>query len=545
MRKVGNAVSNQIYNSEGKKPPVPVDADEADSAMERFIRQKYIKNALQDSTRAGSARSDEGIPPPLPPKNTTKFGFRSASSIFPLSSRARREHKAAVARGYDTASSPPSNKPSKVFGTTVGYDGPDDTERKLERLRDMGFQDQQRNAIILKGVNGNMDRAVEALVRLGEGGGSHSAAPVAPPRELRATRSMTPLNSSASGGFGLGLSVPKRSETDRPTTATSPSTNPFDAMATAQPQTAQSTGALHSSNPYGASNNPFGPPSQQLEVVNQAFQGLSVTTSPPLPFPPSAQTPQFQQYMSISSPSSPQSYQGPNFQNGMHYVQSMNSPVQPQLPMQTGYNPFFTQPPANPPQTQNAFVNNPFARSASVGSPTLSQIPEQTQPVFGQAPFITSSPQPLHNPNTNPFFTGHPSQQGNYQPPQPRHDKASIMALYNQPTQRSAASNTPDSSFTSTTPTIPEDQAVYSHASQPFSPPASGAQPRSVSQSMPGAVASNNPYLNNAGGVAGASQPFTPGRKYSRESVNLSKDMAWTNGRHSPDAFASLSARHV
>jgi hypothetical protein len=35
--------------------------------------------------------------------------------------------------------------------------------------------------------------------------------------------------------------------------------------------------------------------------------------------------------------------------------------------------------------------------------------------------------------------------------------------------------------------------------------------------------------------------PFGSAR--SRESMALGMEMAWNNGRHSPDAFASLSAR--
>src|SRR5688572_27610620 len=207
MRKVGNVVSNQIYNPENKKPPVPVDADEADSAMERFIRQKYTNNVAKKSSNPSSPRFDEGTPPPLPPKNS-KFGFRSAtSSLFPMS-RSKKEKAAAEARG------PPSpnltNKPSKVFGTTVGYDNPDEAEKKLMRLRDMGFQDAQRNAMVLKGVNGDMEKAIEALVRLGEGDRRSPAAssPIDPPT-LRTSKSMTPLSSS-SAGISVGLTVSGR-----------------------------------------------------------------------------------------------------------------------------------------------------------------------------------------------------------------------------------------------------------------------------------------------------------------------------------------------
>jgi hypothetical protein len=60
---------------------------------------------------------------------------------------------------------------------------------------------------------------------------------------------------------------------------------------------------------------------------------------------------------------------------------------------------------------------------------------------------------------------------------------------------------------------------------------------------------STNPFMSGApsSGVAGnpnAATTSDPFAARSRESMNLGLDLAWTNGRHSPDAFASLSARH-
>lgn len=570
MRKVGNVASNQIYNPAGRKPPVPIDADEADSAMERFIRQKYIHNVAAESSKPRSQGSDEGTPPPLPPKNSTKFGFRSASSIFPLSSRAKKEQRTISSSSAGTLASPTlPNKPSKLFGATVDYDGPDDTEVKLTRLREMGFQDAQRNAIVLKGVNGNLERAIEALVRLGEGT-NQSPAPAPPPREptLRATKSMTPLNSSSgSTGLGLSLNVPQKPVSDRPTTSSTTSTNPFDMMPPAQPQTAQSTGTLHNKNPYNGTNNPFGVPSQQVDLVSQAFQGLNVSTSDPAFFTQTngghtVQIPQqqyqqqpYQQYMSPSAPTSPQSYQTMNFQSSMTYPQPI---PQPQQPMQTGYNPFYSQPSSPTPMQQGltvntapgGFANNPFMRSPTrIASPSLGQIPEQAQSNFTQSPFLSASPQPLAT-SANPFFTNmqQPQPQAQAQPyavqhpqqpyyQQPRHDKASIMALFNQPVQGIPKPVTTNTNTVTTTPSIPENQAVYTQSAPAF--PVTPQQPRSVSQPIPG---NTNPYMNQ---TTAQPDPFTSSRHISRESMNLGMDMAWTNGRHSPDAFASLSARHV
>ncbi|XP_044716944.1 putative GTPase activating protein for arf domain-containing protein [Hirsutella rhossiliensis] len=533
MRKVGNVVSNQVYNPGNRKPPVPVDADEADSAMERFIRHKYVNNVPNDIGKPRSPRSDEGTPPPLPPKNSTKFGFRSASSIFPLSSRAKREAKMAAVMGA-RSSTPPglTNKPSKVFGATVDFDGPDEADKKLARLRDMGFLDDQRNAIVLKGVNGSVDRAVEALVRLGEGG---LPGAITSPREhaLRTSKSLTPLSKPA--GSPVGLSVPQNGAQERPTTAsTSSSNNPFDMMAMAQPQTAQSTGSLQHKNPYNSSwadlsTNPFGRPShQQTDAVSQAFQGLTVSAPQQSLFPHRTGD-----YMSPSAPTSPYYHHQPmNFQSAMTYPQ----------PQPASYN------------------NNPFLTQSSSPAQALGPQQNLSIPEQGQSNFVTASPQPLPT-NSNPFFvnslqippqqmsqqsagqaawdpqSAFNQQQPQYQPQ--RQDKASIMALYNRPYQAPQQPMAPGSSLLEQTPSASENQAAYS--ALPARPQAASTtgQPRSVSQPLPG---STNPFLTS-GATAATSGPLSSSRHINRDSMNL--DMAWTNGRHSPDAFASLSARHV
>lgn len=563
--------SNEIYNPENRKAPVPVDADEADSAMERFIRQKYIHNvAAEQPRKPRSPLSDEGTPPPLPPKNTSKFGFRSASSIFPLSSKAKKEAKMANLRAASSEESPElTNKPSKLFGATVDYDGADDTDKKLARLRDMGFHDNQRNAIILKGVNGNVERAVESLVRLGEG----ERPPPAPPKEktLRATRSLTPMTPSTSAYGAVGLSAAYKQDQDRPTTASTTSTNPFDMMNRPQSQTAQSTGTLqNTNNPYNMSTNPFASMASSTGHLDQVFQNMNIASQRSAISPsPSSVSSSFQghhqQLYQHSAPASPQSYQGLGLQSNAAYPssqqpQQQQPPTQQHMPMHpqpTGYNPFFSQPSSPSPQypSQNGmpyntnsqsagqYSGNPYARSPA----PLGQIPEQ-----GQGMFMSTSPLPLASPNTNPFFSNQWSMPGpgaqqmstpqqQYQQ-QPRHDKASIMALYNQaPTnQHKQASFEPQ--FQTQTPVIPENQAVNA-LSTPAPATQHQQQPRSLSQPLPG----TNPYATNsaASPSASASDPFGTTRHISRESMNLGMDMAWTNGRHSPDAFASLSARHV
>ncbi|KAH7011553.1 putative GTPase activating protein for Arf-domain-containing protein [Ilyonectria destructans] len=645
MRKVGNMTSNNLYNPEHRRPPVPIDADEADSAMERFIRQKYMNNVVNGSGKPRSPRIDDDTPPPLPPKNS-KFGFRSASSIFPLSSKSKKDAKLTVTAQTIRSPSPRlTNKPSQVFGATFDLDQPDDTDQKLVRLRDMGFQDTKRNALILKGVNGNLERAIEALVRLGEGSGRPSPLPTPSPREpgLRTSRSLTPLTPNSGGlglGLGAGLSVPTRSATDRPATPSSASTNPFDNLGPAPPQTAQSTGSLQNKNPYGPTN-PFGAPTQhqQADPFGQAFQSMSLSPVQPL-FPhhtggaaaqpvPQQQVPQqvmYQQSMGPSAPISPNGYLPMAF-NNMTYPQ----PVQPQP---TGYNPFFSGPSSpvqqqlpqapqmplsvNTAQSQASY--NPFARSPTrIASPSLGQIPEQSQtsyqsPSVFQNNMVFQSPAPLQHPETatNPFFANAsvnqpaaqigqqaygqqqvaqqqaPQQQAaqqqygqqsfgqqlfGQQPQQPqmqlqqqqqlqlqqqqqqqqlqqqqqmqaqqqfyqpqRPDKASIMALYNQIAPQQPVAPQP-AQHPVLPPTIPENQPMQIPAAMG----APVAQSHNVSQPL---SPTNNPFMNNVTPTTTTTAP-DPFAARSRESMNLGMDLAWTNGRHSPDAFASLSARHV
>ncbi|GKT60324.1 UBA/TS-N domain-containing protein [Colletotrichum tofieldiae] len=470
MKKVGNVRSNQIYNSDNKKPPVPVDADEADSAMERFIRTKYVNNNPVPARKQHSGLSDEGVPPPLPPKSGGKFGFRSASSIFPLSSRLRKDSslRNTMSSPRDMPRSPsPSdlpNKPSKVFGASVSYEQ-EDTERKLASLRDMGFSDGQRNAMVLKGVSGNLERAIETLVRLGEP--DRRSPSLTGPREssLRATRSHANLSTSS------GLSAPQQTFSDHPQSpSTASSNNPFD-MLPPQPQSSQSTGTLQNKNPYA--NNPFGAPTQQQQDINQAFGNMSLAPAQPLfphhtgglPAPqPFAQPQQmYQQSMTPPVPQQQQNYNPMGFNSNMTYPQ----PIQPQT---TGYNPFFTnqtQPQqqqslgANTASASGPFANNPFTRSPTrIQSPSLAQEAAQAE---------TAAPQqPSHDPNMS---------------------------------MQTAGSKNPFLANGTTSPVVAPVQGLGMEVG-----------------------------------------PRKPG--VSRESMAFT-DMQWTNGRHSPDAFASLSARHM
>jgi len=588
MRKAGNAVSNKLYNPDGKKPPVPVDADEADGAMERFIRQKYVNRALSTTKRRPGAIEPDDNPPPLPPKPPSRFGIRSASSIFPLGSKARKENEPTSPRG--SPQQPPlRNKSSGVFGVSVDRDsaGGDDTERKLAKLRDMGFADDHRNSMVLKGVGGNLEKAIEALVRLGEGGGRTALLTPARAATMPLTRSLTP---------GANL------ESSRARPISPASTNPFDMLdppPPPQPLSSQSTGTLQNKNPY-LSTNPFGPPQQSPSAIDLAFQNMSLAPpSQPL-FPNHTggmgqqQNTQVLYQQSMSGPlTAPLPLAGQGF-SGM----GMNgTPAYPQAAPQAGYNPFMATQPAQQPLSINTaqfggnLSTNPFTRSPTrIQSPTLSQIPEQTQQNF------YASPQPMPPQASNPFFAqmtppaqqqfpgqmqmpmqmpqqhmGLAPQMAGYMQQAPRPDTASIMALYNYPQQQQQQQQQqqppsnqnqtffhqqPQDAGQTPTPAQTPNSLFPSHPSQPFPPQQPQPQQPLHQQQQhptpvsPGMMASKNPFVVAAATTTtttAAVQPHrlaeaTPKHNVSRESI-MALGMEWSNGRHSPDAFASLSAR--
>lgn len=156
----------------------------------------------------------------------------------------------------------------------------------------------------------------------------------------------------------------------------------------------------------------------------------------------------------------------------------------------------------NPPQ-QNG--NNPFYMQNQV-PPSASYNPYQTQQAQAQQ-----------------------SQQNAYQqilPQQTRHDKTSIMALYNYP---QIAPSRPLGA-------LPEDSVPSMSG-----PGANGGMQAQRSVTMPiSASGSMNPFLqgptsgqNQMNGVRHASQE-------SQDFMGLGG-----NGRHSPDAFSGLSARYA
>ncbi|OCL11353.1 ArfGap-domain-containing protein [Glonium stellatum] len=378
MKRVGNTESNRHFNPRNIKPQIPMDIDEVDGALERFIRQKYEHKAFSSESRpgtrqnTGSTSSVEDRPPPLPPKPGKRFGFglRAASSTFPMSKTVTPPISPGLGVFPEDPSPPRVNKASRVFGSNVGGPG-DGFESKLTTLRDMGFPDEKRNSTVLKGLNGNLDKAVEALIRLGEGGSTTA-------------RGNTPVPPAKSNVNGITI--------DRTRTAASAasSNNPFDQLdAVPQPpQQQQQQNQMSASlqiHPIGTNGpsyshpasplnpyNPFLSSSQQLpfaqQPVDQTFQNLQLSQN-------QQQQPLFPNRTGGYDSQSQQLQQTNPFQH------SFTPPPVPQIPQI--YNTFLSQQPSYPPQqtfhTPQApqapvSSSNPFLRS------TRSQIFTQTNP---------------------------------------------------------------------------------------------------------------------------------------------------------------------
>lgn len=613
MRKNGNEAVNKIYNPRNVKPPVPIDIDEADSAMERFIRQKYEHRSLEDGKPKPPSRDDSGYhthkssedsPPPLPPKSGRKFGFglRSVSSTshLPRSSDKNSNPSSPRSDTFGSRSPPvPINKQSRVFGASVG-EMSSSFESKLAVLRDMGFPDDKRNATILKGLSGNLERTIESLIRLGEG---------------------------SSPGSGARTPVPKT--TPQPSPNPSTSTNPFDRLDEKNP-TQQNASSATPTKSY----NPFDVPTIQQSSQQSSIQSLEASF----------------QNLQVSQPLFPHSTGGyPSQQQGpAAYQQPLTPPVFPSLqsplvsspqPLNSNYNPFFQSAiPAqssggNPysPQTRSLSPSNPFfghassqaqlgpSASASVFS-APSQQRQYTDPTPSFSTFIFSQPPPQQqqqqysSPQTssNPFasmtasanpsitFQQPQAQPQSLYPSQPtfqnqpqqlapqktgRIDKNSILALYNLAPPPSSSSTTEQTQQAQQTPQS-SDQSQFSAGPSPApslltnslgstpqtqssfnisTPQRSATMPEPMGSPTSG---SRNPFLSST--TPFSSQPSTtaaapgstapsglgiglgsktpqmnnipPRGHMSQGSVDVN---GLQSGRHSPDAFANLSARYA
>ncbi|PYH73651.1 putative GTPase activating protein for Arf [Aspergillus vadensis CBS 113365] len=628
MKSHGNNIMNKIYNPKNVKPPVPTDVDESDACMERFIRQKYQHRSLDEAKQKPPSRHDsgydrpraedrspEGSPPPLPPKPARPFGFglRSASSATNLNRMSNR----------GSAISPQSDSFGASGISVRKGSGDASFDAKLATLRDMGFANERRNAIALRELEGNLDKTIETLVRLGEGNGSVSLAksPAAQP---------TPDAGKSSNPFDQLDARPA-------TRQASGSYNPFDAPVQSQPQAQQApVQSLEQSFQNLQVAQPLFPhstggyPMRQVSLPQPLYQQ---TATPPVPT-------NFAQNAYVSSPQPLDGGNNPFFQTGAQPQASMTPPASNLAQTNPFFNQVAPQPTGmqQPPQSQAA-SNSPFGplrhantmpvmpSSSPFGQPSPFQSQLQSQPQSQPQPQAQPQPQyqmqqHLQQPqgSLNPYQAmtapatpqnaGYLAQpQYGYQAsaqhlaPQPtgRVDKNSILSLYQFSPQPSA---TPEQSqyrpSTAVNPptqtgqpspfnTMPQQQQQQSQPfnampqqqqqqqqqpqqqqSNPLTDPLSASGTRNpffTTAPQPGAPApvptttaqaTTTPYLtttvppqqqqqqqqqqtlNVYGGMPNKPTGFPRGHM-SQQSVDIN---GFQSGRHSPDAFASLSARY-
>jgi hypothetical protein len=586
MKRIGNSESNKTYNPRNVKPQIPIDIDEVDSAMERYIRQKYEQRIYMHDTRPGTRQntgstSSDDRPPPLPPKPTGRFGFglRKAAT----SPRDLTPPVSPGLGGFNHETSPPHvNKPSRVFGSNIQQSG-DGLESKLATLRDMGFPDEKRNSTVLKGLNGNLDRTVEALIRLGE-------------QNPERSRGSTPTPPAKPSANGLSFD---RSNTAPATTA---SNNPFDALDAIaappqQPQQiqqqsyeasfAQTASSSNSYNPflnqvqqaqyqqqqnipqqqqqnYNYQQNPFG----QQQGLEQSLQNMQLSNQQP-------QQPLFPNRTGGYGPTSPPFAQTNPFQ------QSFTPPPMPQIPEQ--YSSFFAPQPQYQSMSSPSSPGNPFLKSSrsQMFSPTnpansnpFGQQPsqEQAQQQTMSNPYMTAqqnqtpttqASNPWQNQQSsqfqqqqNPYQPSFQQQQNFQQPGFQQQNQQQSQQHQNFQQQGFQQQNQQPSGFQQYQSQPGNQQnanpfdknsilSLYNYpqlAPQPSEQPQAATMPPPAATSAAPASGHMNPFTSGHNGQQG--QPLsaaqTPGvRHVSNESVDFAGLMG---GRHSPDAFSGLSA---
>ncbi|KAM5435864.1 Protein gts1 [Microsporum ferrugineum] len=586
MKKNGNIAVNRIYNPRNVKPSIPIDIDEVDSAMERFVRKKYELRALEDGKPKPPSRQDPSYtskpsvdfspsPAALPSKPRSRFGFglRSISSSHLSTSSDRSATSAPSLRRRESLEtqtvSLPNNKQSRTLGVSIADHNNNNgsLESKLERLRDMGFMDEKRNMTILKGLNGDVERCIDTLTRLGE------------KSSISGSRSPTSPTGTQSGYRTSSGS------TDRFTPPSS-SSNPFDKL----PASVATTGTVGISINRAAtagntpveqkqvSHNPF-------DALDQSFQNLQVSSQQPL-FPNmTGGYPSQQGNIQLSRPQQSMTPPVPTMQHQnqlLHQQQqhygavaqpqmnghynpfiSHSTPVTPQpgTPNQTlsPTNPFFTQ--MQQQQTGPQQVNNQqFLLQHHNTMPALSssytyQQPQQQQQIYAQQPAMSAYQTQL--------MQQQPQQPPQFQQPQKAHriDKSSILALYNfsqppptipeQPQQQqqqqqqqlphlqtnTAFSTNPYQANTNTSPMVlsaPATTGSYANHNPFFT--STNSTPSQPASMVPTAPSQTQGPAHSAPNNVGFARTHV-----SQESIDIRQAHS---GRHSPDIFASLSARY-
>ncbi|GAB7337609.1 hypothetical protein MBLNU457_g2910t2 [Dothideomycetes sp. NU457] len=424
MKLMGNTRSNNLFNPRDVKPSLPIDAEEAEVAMEKFIRQKYERREFMPGGRrqpvpqhtGGTSRSESPIEdhgPPLPPKPGKKFSLRSVSMPF------RREKAAdkftpplspAYTGSDDRQSGSRANKQSRVLGSNIGNQD-DNFDGKLATLREMGFKDARRNSEMLKNNNGDLDRTVGELVRQGE-------------NSKPSSRALTPVSAASPSMNGISVEKRRPAESSKNTNL-----NPWDALDQEQPPQRAVTMPVTQSQPMVQPQpvyNPFIQQAQRMQQPQQtglqnAFSNMQISQN----VPPS---------QNINNASNPFYYDGSQQMQQAQSFQQQQIPVDSQYASMTGSanqtsNPFLRNVQSQTFQQSNPWQQQPDTQYSQVSSnPWMQhqQQQQQQQQPFAQTPQpqttsgyqtqqdFFASQQPMAQPqqtNGNPFYSAQPQLQ--------------------------------------------------------------------------------------------------------------------------------------
>ena len=567
MKRIGNVASNRQYNARNVKPNIPIDADEVDGAVERFIRDKYQHRRLGNEPGTPASRRNtesgegtdvgeiaDGERPAPAPRLMARLGLRAASATFPFNKSIR--SKAANRNGPShlaPSDEPPS--PSRTSKTPSGQVAGrrKDLDGKVDALKEMGFKDEMADAQALRDSNGDVARAIELLVTRTTNDDDKQDSVNMSRQGSQQAESRARLQTQAGH---QEVAIPPASQ--QPTRAASqpqpqsqPSYNPFFAAAQPLDQSFQNMYiskpvapqqmATVNSNPWAtAMSNQSAPPTatffsgyQSMTTAPQMFEEPATYQQPPFEHQQKAQVAQQNHqdynnhpYGSVSQQSVPMSnsYGGNPWM--MASVGMTARPVQPQPQAQANTNPFLSaqQSGGYPLFAQSEQASSTRQGHAGYGQ---TQLQQQQQQQYAQQPQDSHLQQSQYQ---------QPQAQPQHHLPSGRHDKTSILALYAHP--QLAPTRPSGIGFDSTGDAAPHQQQQQRSATMPLP----STNPFGFSGGSPQTSAgSKNPFAT-AGPTTTLASGAQGRHKHSQESVDLMNAMD-AHGRWSPDAFSGLSSR--
>ncbi|KAF3214531.1 hypothetical protein TWF679_004898 [Orbilia oligospora] len=486
MKRTGNVTSNATWNPDPLKHPAPVDLEDSESIMERYIRDKYEHGKFR---RDRQQQQDSG------------------RLLTPSSGVVKRDPSPSAPRSRDgnpRSSSPFESKGNKILGMngSGSVSIPPEYEAKVLKLRDMGFGDEKQNAQVLKHTKGNMERAVEVLISMGGG----TTSPIPPPKDkpLFANGQNGILQNGVQNGLNPAAAY---NPFLQPQTTGYQQQQPVQQQIQ-QPAPQQQPQVFMNGNGQWAQSvqNPYQQAMLQQQQQQQQQQLATPLASPWGDVPPPPQP----QYATSHFTGSSVSQQSPISATNPFFAGVQTNPYMSQQQQQQPFQQTFT-PPLQQTHTNGAlpviFQPSPQSPFQDPNQAFLQQQQQQfpLQPLQQQHSGLAPAAQPLM-----PQLTG-------------RADKSTILQLYNYP-QLAPAPSTVQQNVTG----LPIQQ-------------------RSVSTPVFQNSGSNNPFAAKMNGPSVVPSPTIVQDTFKRghmtqESVDF---RGLQNGRHSPDAFASLSASAV